>query len=171
MARLGVPRRTLGETQTLHRPALLDDRTALAEAVRTQSVAEIAAELAVAAPTVHVAMRRLGVRSPWKFDGWNRLTPPDQAVLAAAWAHETTVKGVARRFEVSVNTAAIWLARIGVFVTDTPAISRTELLGAIERGDSIETIRRRHRVTGRTVVVELHRHGLHDAHHRRHMTD
>jgi len=68
-----------------------------------------------------------------------------------------------------VNTAAIWLAEVGIFVNDTPAISRSDLETAIASQDSIDTIRRRHRVTDRTVVVELHRHGLFADHRRRHL--
>lgn len=169
MIRLGIERRGRGETKALRRPSLLDDRHALAETVEAQSVAEIATELGVAVPTVQVAMQRLGVKSPWRFNGWRRLSPPSKAELVAAWAGEETIKGVARRFEVSVNTAAIWLARVGIFISNVPVISRADLLKAIERGEAVDVIRRRHRVTGRTVVVELHRHGLYEAHHRRHM--
>lgn len=68
-----------------------------------------------------------------------------------------------------MNTAAIWLAQVGIFVKAIPVISRTDLDGAIKNGDSLDEIRRRHKVTARTVVVELYRHGLFDAHRRRHM--
>ena len=169
MARLGVERRPSWETQVMNRPSVLDDRDALAAALQTSSVADIADDLGVAVPTVQVAMKRLGVKSPWKYDRLTRLVPPDAATLAAAWETEETIKGVARRFDVSVNTAAIWLARVGIFVSDVPAISKKDLVAAIQDGDSIDVIRRRHAVTGRTVIVELHRHGLHERHHRRHM--
>jgi hypothetical protein len=169
MVRLGVDRRRRGATQAMRRPPLLEDPSALAEALSTKSVADIASELVVSVPTVQVAMRRLGVKSPWKFDGATHHTPPDEAALADAWANEETIKGVARRFDVSVNTAAIWLARIGIFVSDVPAISRRDLLRAITNGDSLDVIRRRHGVTDRTVVVELHRQGFWEAHRRRHL--
>ena len=48
-------------------------------------------------------------------------------------------------------------------------ISRADLISAIERGDSIDAIRRQYGVPNRIVVVELYRHGLHEAHHLRHM--
>jgi len=79
------------------------------------------------------------------------------------------MKGVAQRGAVPVSTAAIWLARIGIFANELPAISRAELIAAIDRGDSVDAIRRKHRVTDRTVVVELLRHDLHEARKRRHM--
>ena len=43
------------------------------------------------------------------------------------------------------------------------------LVAAIEDGDSIEVIRRHHSVTDRTVIVEQHRPGLYERHHRRHV--
>jgi transposase-like protein len=169
MIRLGVERRPRGETQAMNRPPILDDRDALAAALQTASVSDIAADLGVAVPTVQVAMKQHGVKSPWKFDGATRLEPPTDEALAGVWESEQTIKGVARRFDVSVNTAAIWLAQVGIFVAETPVISKRDLVAAIERGDSIDVIRRRHHVTGRTVIVELHRHGLHERHRRRHM--
>jgi hypothetical protein len=169
MIRLGVERRPRGETQAMNRATLLNDRDALAAALESTSVNDIATELGVAVPTVQVAMKRLGVKSPWKYDGATRLKPPTARALSAAWASEETIKGVARRFDVSVNTAAIWLARVGIFVSDVPAISKRDLVAAIEHGDSIDVIRRRHAVTARTVIVELHRHDLYERHHRRHM--
>ena len=42
--------------------------------------------------------------------GWKCL-PTEEIVRA--WEAEETIKGVARQFEVSVNTAAVWLARVG----------------------------------------------------------
>ena len=47
-----------------------------------------------------------------------------------------------------------------------PAISRIELIAALNQGDSLDFFRRNHRVTDRTVVVELLRHGLHETHKR-----
>ncbi len=169
MARLGVERRPSWETQVMNRPPILDDRDVLADVLQTASVADIADDLGVAVPTVQLAMKRLGVKSPWKYDRATRLTPPTADELSAARGSEETIKGVARRFDVSVNTAAIWLARVGIFVSDVPAISKRELIAAIHDGDSIDVIRRRHAVTSRTVIVELHRHALYEGHHRRHM--
>jgi hypothetical protein len=52
-------------------------------------------------------------------------------------------------------------------VKDTPAISRTDLVAAIDAGRTIRQIAAEHRVTGRTVKVELRRFGLVEAHRRR----
>jgi hypothetical protein len=71
--------------------------------------------------------------------------------------------------EVSVNTAAVWLADIGIFVKETPAISRRDLQSAIDDRRSIKDICREHHVTGRTVAVELRRHGLLEARKKRHL--
>ena len=169
MVRSGVERRARGETQVLKRPPLLDAPDHLAEVLSTTHVSEIAADLGVAVPTVHVALRRNGVQSPWRYDAWTRLEVPADEEIVRAWEAEETIKGVARQFEVSVNTAAIWLARVGVFLSDVPRISKSDLVAAIRRGESIDQIRRQHRVTARTVVVELYRHALFESHRRRHM--
>jgi Mn-dependent DtxR family transcriptional regulator len=169
MVRLRIERRTREESNTLSRPDLLDTPDQLAEALETAKVFEIAAELGVAVPTIHKALKRQGIQSPRRYHGWVRHQRPSTTELQEAWDAEETIKGVARHFGVSVNTSAVWLAQIGVFISDTPVISRDELLKAIERGDSLDTIRRTHSVTGRTVVVELYRHHLFDAHKRRHM--
>jgi len=79
------------------------------------------------------------------------------------WEAEETIKGVARQLEVSVNTTAVWLADIGIFINDTPVVSRRDLQDDIDKRQSIDDIRRQHHVTGRTVAVELRRHGLLDA--------
>jgi hypothetical protein len=85
------------------------------------------------------------------------------------WETEETHEGIARHLDVSVNTTAIWLADIGIFVKDTPVISKRDLQSAIDGRMSIDDIRRQHHVTGRTVAVELRRHGLLDAHQKRHL--
>ena len=99
--------------------------------------------------------------------GYVRLTPPDEERLRTLWEVEETIKGVARQLDVSVNTAAVWLAGIGIFVKDAPVISRRELQSAIDKRQLIEEICRQHHVTGRTVAIELRRHGLLDAHRSR----
>ena len=74
-----------------------------------------------------------------------------------------------RPLGVSVNTAAVWLADIDIFIQDAPVISRRDLQDAIDKRQSIDDIRRQHHVTGRTVAVELRRHGLLEAHKKRHL--
>jgi hypothetical protein len=70
---------------------------------------------------------------------------------------------------VSVNTTAVWLADVGIFVKDTPAISRRDLLDAISKGHTIADICHDHHVTDRTVAVELRRQSLLEAHKKRHL--
>jgi hypothetical protein len=77
------------------------------------------------------------------------------------------VSPAARRFDVSHTTAAIWLGDAGIFVKDTPVISRRDLVAAIKTGKTIREIATEHRVTGRTVQVELRRFGLVEAHRHR----
>jgi hypothetical protein len=108
-------------------------------------------------------------RSPWLNRGHVRLTPPDETKLRRIWETEETISGVARQLDVSVNTAAVWLAEIGVFVKETPVISQRDLLDAIDKRQSIKDICRQHHVTARTVAVELRRHGLLAAHKKRHL--
>jgi len=76
---------------------------------------------------------------------------------------------VARAARHNCFDSRIWLARIGIFSSDAPRISKSDLLSAIKRGDSLDVIRRQHHVTTRTVVVELYRHWLFEAHRCRHM--
>ena len=148
----------------LHQPDELERRVA------ETSVAEVAERLGVTKIAVQVALRH-GAQSAHRYRGKVRLDPPDDEIIAYHWNAEGTVKGVPRALDVSINTAAIWLAQTGIFLSDAPAIEARDLKEAIRRGDSIDVIRRRHAVTDRTVVVELIRHGLHDAHRTRHMTD
>ena len=86
------------------------------------------------------------------------------------WDTEQTIKGVAQRFSVSPTTAAVWLAQIAVFVSEQPAISRRELTNAVSDGLTRVEMEEQFRVTGRTVIVELHRHGLFHAHRQRHVS-
>ena len=169
MVRLGVERRARGEAQARRRPALLDDPEQLAEVLSTMHIAEIATDLGVAVPTVHVALKRNGVQSPWRYDAGPGLDVPPDSEIVRAWEVEETIRGVARQFEVSVTTAAVWLARVGIFLSEVPRISKSDLVQSIQKGESIDAIRRHHHVTARTVVIELHRHSLFDAHRRRHM--
>ena len=168
LERHGISRRSSEEEQRRHHP-LLHDRNALEAAIASTSVRDVASELGVTIVAVQVALARQGGQSVHRFNGRTPMTSPDETSLVGLWELEGTLKGVARRTVVSVDTAAIWLARIGIFVSDDPAITHAELLAAIKRGESIDRIRRAHRVADRTVVIELLRHGLHDAHRRRHM--
>jgi len=88
--------------------------------------------------------------------------------LRAAWQAEGTCGGVGRRFGIAHSTAAVWLAEIDVFSNAAPKLSRRDLLDAIEQGWPIARIAAQHRVSVTTVRVELHRHGLFDAHRIRH---
>jgi transposase len=171
MTRLGVRGRSSTEVQAMRRPPLLDDPEALANVLSSTKVPELAAQLGVAISTVKEAMKRQGVQSPWKYDGPTRLTPPPAGELAEAWNDAHTIKAVAQRFGVGVNTAAVWLARVGIFVSEVPAITRTDLMAAIERRESLKVIGRRHHVHSRTVIVELYRQGLFDDHRRRDVID
>ncbi len=119
---------------------------------------------------VQAALKRHGSGSPHRFD-CTRLNRPDVTRLFAVWEAEQTIKGVARTFEVSPNTAAIWLASVGVFVKDTPTISHRDLEQCVAEQLTIDEICERFHVTGRTVVVELHRHDLFERHRRRHLTN
>jgi hypothetical protein len=139
---------------------------------RLLSAPVIADELGVTRRTVYLALERHGIdvtHSPWINHGYVRLTSPVEAVLRPMWEAEETIKGVARQLSVSVNTTAVWLADIGIFVKDTPVISRRDLQDAIDKRQSIDEICRQHRVTGCTVAIELRRHGLLDAHEKRHL--
>jgi hypothetical protein len=168
LKRHGIALRTRHEEWRRHNPELYD-RDALERRIDQTSVDEVAQRLGVSKVAVHAALNRLGGHSSHRFDGKRPMSPPDSSTLDRWWAWDGTVRGVARRAGVSVNTAAIWLAQVGIFVNDDSVIARKDLVDAIEAGDSIETIRRRHKVTSRTVVVELHRHALFNDHRRRHM--
>ena len=130
---------------------------------------EIARELGVSIPGLHVAMNRLGLEADgaWVRRDTTRLTPPSPEHLARMWESEQTIKGVARRLGVAHTTTSVWLADVGIFVSDTAAISRPEMLAAIKAGKSIRQIATDHGVTDRTVAIELRRHGLRDAHRHR----
>jgi transposase len=128
----------------------------------------VAAELGVSRVGVQAALHRHGLDSPHRFDG-GYLERPSPSSLLAAWEREETIKGVARAFEVSHTTAAIWLATVGVFIKESPVISSRDLESCITEGLTIAEICARYHVTGRTVIVELHRHGLLDRHRRRHL--
>lgn len=168
----GIERRDRSAVQRFRSPAELDDAGWLRERFSEVSARVIADELGVTGRTVCLALERHGVdvaRSPWVNQGYVRLTPPDEAVLLRLWETEETIKGVARQLGVSVNTAAVWLADIGIFIKDTPVISRRDLRDAINKQQSIDDICHQHHVTGRTVAVELRRHGLPKAHKERHL--
>lgn len=116
------------------------------------------------------ALRRHGVHSAHRCNAKRPIQPPPADVVEQWWDTDATIIRIARSGGVSVNAAAIWLAKIDIFVNDTPAICRRDLLATIAAGDSLETIRRRHHVTEQTVVIDLRRPDLFDAHRRRHIT-
>jgi len=158
--------------QRFRTPAALDDGEWLRRRFSEVSPPVIAAELGVARRTVYLALERHGIdaaRSPWLNRGHVRLTAPDEGTLRRIWETEETIKGVARQLSVSVNTAAIWLADISIFLKDVPVISQRDLQRAIDDRQSLKEICRQHHVTARTVTVELRRHGLLEAHKKRHL--
>jgi len=80
------------------------------------------------------------------------------------WRRHETIKGVALELDVSVNTTAVWLADVGIFVNEVPAISRADMERHIAAGRTIAEIATAHRMTDRTVMVELRCHELVEAH-------
>jgi DNA-binding CsgD family transcriptional regulator len=134
------------------------------EAGRTP--AQIARELGVSTPLVYKSMARLGIEldGPWVRGNSRRLKRPPKRRLEQLWKRHGTIKQVARELDVSVNTAAVWLADVGIFVKEVPVISRSDMERHIAAGRSIREIMRIHHVTDRTVMVELRRHGLVKAH-------
>ncbi len=168
LKRHGIAIRDRSHAQRNRRPQL-QDMAWLEQRVAETSVIAVAAELGVTRYAVHAALARHGGNSAHRYNRRREIDPPDESTITSWWEAEQTIEGVARRGKVSVNTAAVWLAQVGIFRNDIPAISRRDLQQAISNGDSIDVIRRRHHVTDRTVVVELHRQGLVEAHKHRHI--
>ena len=168
LERHGIPIRGPGDRQKFRTPAELDDVDWLRQRYESEgrSGAQIAEELDVSFAAVHKAMRRLGLEAEgaWVRRDTTRLKRPSRSQLEQAWRSEQSIKGISRRFGVAHTTAAVWLADVGIFVHDTPAISRSDLLAAIDAGKSIRAIATDHGMTDRTVMIELRRHGLRDAH-------
>ena len=169
LERHGIRLRTRSTGQRFRSPPELNDPAWLAEQYETKPASRITRELGVSKEAVHKAMVRHDVEAegPWVRRDTTRLQQPARAQLEQVWNEAGTIKAVALRFNVSHNTAVIWLADVGIFVKDTPAISRSDLVAAIEAGRTIRQIAAEHRVTGRTVQVELRRFGLVEAHRRR----
>jgi len=149
-------------------PRLVDPAW-LQAAIADNGTNEIAQQLGVSRVGVQRALTRYGIASPRRYESAS-LTPPSEAVLRAVWDAEQTIRGVAQRFSVSPATAAVWLAQIAVFVSERPAISHRELTNAVRKGLTRVEIEQRFKITGRTVVVELHRHGLFREHRQRHVS-
>jgi hypothetical protein len=169
--RHGIPVRT-PEPHSDGGSPQLNDADWLGHRFSKVSAPKITRELGVSPQTVYVALECHGIdvsRSPWLNLGHVRLTPPDEVTLHRIWGAEETIKGVARQFGVSVNTAAAWLADVGIFINNTPVISRRDLQDAIDKRLPVADICRQHHVTGRTVAVELRRHALLEAHNKRHL--
>jgi transposase len=170
MARNQIPRRTTSSTLSLSRPGLADP-TWLRSAVQRDSSGSIAAELDVSAGAVTDAYRRAGIDpavTPRLYARGKPRQRPPAAVLQTAWDAEGSYRGVARRIGVAHPTAAVWLAEIGVYADETPAISRASLESAINNSWSLNRIATEHRVAVTTVRIELHRHELFNAHRTRH---
>ena len=172
MARHEIARRATSGTVTLRRPELVDSNW-LKGAVQGSSSAHVAAALEVSQGTVTTAYRRAGIdpSSTTRLFARGRMLPrPSDGTLHSAWEIEGSYRGVGQRFGVAHSTAAVWLAEVGVYADDTPALSRNALLHAIEEGQSMMKIATEHRVAVTTVRVELHRHGLFESHRNRHQT-
>ena len=171
MRRHGIARRHPHRGSELRQPALTDAQF-LDAAIRRESSTAIAAELGVSAGTVTAAYRRAGIKpesTPLLFERGRKRSRPDPEALRMTWAAESTYRGVARNFGISHSTAAVWLAEVGIFAKDTPAISHAALSEAITNGRSLHDIAVEHRVALVTVRVELHRHDLFAAHRTRHL--
>jgi hypothetical protein len=161
-----------GAQQRFRSPDELDDADWLRRRFTKMSGPEIAKELNVTRKTVYTALERHGIditQSLWVHVRPPRYTAPDEKVLRRLWESEENIKGVTRHLNVSFNTTAVWLADIGIFVKDTPAISKRDLQSAIDQRLSIKQICLQHPVTTRIVAIELRRHGLLDAHQKRHL--
>jgi Mn-dependent DtxR family transcriptional regulator len=167
--RHGIAVRGPRERQRFRTPERLHDPGWLRAEYSTKSGAQIAAELGVSAPEVYAVMRQLGLPTdgPWVRRDTRRLRPPPKRRLEQLWRQHQTLKAVAVQLGVSHITVVVWLADIGIFLSDTPAISRRQLEQAVAEGLTIDEIRRRHHVADRTVKVELRRFGLVDAHRHR----
>ena len=170
MERHGIARRVTPGRLVLRRPELVDSGW-LHDAVQRKSSTDVAFELEVSSGTVTTAYRRVGIDPASTLRLYARgrmLSRPSADRLRAAWGVEGTHRGVGRQFGVAHSTAAVWLAEIGVYVDDTSALKRSVLLAAIGDGWSMAQIASDHQVAVTTVRVELHRHGLFEAHRARH---
>ncbi len=170
MAHHGIPRRTPTATVAVRHPEL-GDTDWLCRAVESEASGAAAAHVGVSPGTLTNAYRRAGLdpsSTPLLFARGRRKPRPDADELASAWASEDSFRGVANRYGISHATAAVWLAEVGIFAGTTPAVSRTELVSAIDMGWPMARIAERHGVAINTVRIELHRHGLFEAHRQRH---
>ena len=170
MKRHGIDRRSTSSTLPLRKPEL-SDADWLARVVEHDSSVNVAGKLGVSPGTVTTAYRRAGIdpSSTTRLFARGRRHPrPPARELLAAWHAEETYRGVARRFAIAPNTAAVWLAEVGVFVSDEPVLSRRALTAAVNRGLTLSAIAHEHHVSVMTVLVDLHRHQLFDAHRTRH---
>jgi hypothetical protein len=126
--------------------------------VRTQyvtdgrSVADIAAELGASPTSVYRAISAFGLAPAAR-----RRSRPSPTRLRAGWRRVGTVRGMARLLGVSQGSAEVWLAEVGIFTRDVPAIPPDVLRRAIGAGESVRTIARRHMLDPRVVRVELRR--------------
>jgi len=170
MKRHGIERRSEPGPLKLRR-SQLTDHDWLQDAVERASSTGVASELEVSPGTVTAAYERAGIDPSSTTELYERgqsRERPSAGQLREAWEVEATFRGVGRRFGIGHNTAAVWLAEIGVFAHLIPTIRKSDLVGAIERGWPLSRIAAEHGVSVTTVKVELHRHGLFVAHRRRH---
>ena len=169
MDRHGIERRTEPGALKLRRPQLADADW-LQMAVERGSSTAVATELDVSPGTVTTAYVRAGIdpaSTAHLYERGHSRQRPSTDELRAAWETEGSHRGVGRRVGIAHTTAAVWLAEIGVFADTTPALPRSVLLDAIERRWPISRIASEYKVSVVTVRVELHRHGLFEAHRMR----
>lgn len=125
LKRHGIPIRDRSHAQR-NRNDRLHDIVWLEQRVADTSVVAVAKELGVSKIAVHKALTRAGGKSAHRYDRRHIHQRPDESLLRYWWDSERTIKHVAQRCGVSVNTAAIWLAEIGIYRSDTPVISRSD---------------------------------------------
>ena len=135
-------------------PQLHDRRWVRAQFVtRRRPVADIAEELGASESAVYRAVHRFGLSQLPR-----RRTPrPTEARLRTDWRLFARVTTIGRLHGVSTALAEVWLAELGIFVREAPAIPPAELQAALAAGDSIGMIARRHSLDQRVVRVEVHR--------------
>ena len=170
MARHGIERRSEPGILQLRRPQLADP-TWLKTAVERRSSSAVAEALGVSPGTVSTAYERVGIDPASTTQLYARGHPllrPSPEQLRTAWHTEDSFRGVGRQLGIAPNTAAVWLAEIGIFAGTTPALSHSVLIDTIRRRWSQRRIAAEHAVSITTVRIELHRHDLFDAHRTRH---
>jgi hypothetical protein len=169
LARHGIASRGPKDRQKFRTPPELDDPDWLRQQYSSKSGAQIASELGVSIVGLHKAMRRAGIEAdgPWVRRDTRRLTPPPTDRLEQLWEPHRPSKAVAQALAVSQGMATVWLADVGSFLHDVPAISKTRSACGDRHGQSIDEIAAAHHLATRAVMIELRRHGLVEQHKHR----